>query len=152
MVLITNFYTTSVTIFYKDHLTGLYRSFSQYKDQFNEFCLSFNMLMSNINDVKPLASIVTVDFNARCKNWLSQDITNSQGSIMTYDYHQLINSPAHMTNTSSSCIDLILTSNPSLNTEFGIERSLYRDSCHHSIVFGKMNLNVPLFPPYTREL
>ena len=57
-----------------------------------------------------------------------------------------------MTNTSSSCIDLIFTSNPNLITEFGIEKSLYADSCHHSVVFGKMNLNVPLPPPYTREV
>ena len=57
-----------------------------------------------------------------------------------------------MTNTSYSCIDLIFTSNPSLITEFGIQKSLYADSCHHSIVFGKMNLNVLLSPPYTREV
>ena len=57
-----------------------------------------------------------------------------------------------MINTSSSCIDLIFTSKPSLFTEFGIEKSLYTDSCHHSIVFGKMNLNVPLPPPYTHEV
>ena len=52
----------SVAINYKDHDTGLYRSSSQTKDKLNEFCLSFNMLMSNINDEKPLVSIITVDF------------------------------------------------------------------------------------------
>ena len=57
-----------------------------------------------------------------------------------------------MTNTSSSCIDLIFTSNPSLFTEFDIEKFLYTDSFHHSIVFGKMNLNAPLPPRYTREV
>ena len=57
-----------------------------------------------------------------------------------------------MTNSSSSCIDLIFTSNPSLITEFGIEKSLYANSCHHSIVFDKMNLNVPLPPSYTSEV
>ena len=49
-------------------LTSLYRSPSQSKDQFDEFCSCFNMLMSNINDEKPLASIITEDFNARSKN------------------------------------------------------------------------------------
>ena len=57
-----------------------------------------------------------------------------------------------MTNTSSSCIDLIFILTSSLITEFGIEKSLHTDSCHHSIVFGKMNLNVPLPRPYTREV
>ena len=56
-----------------------------------------------------------------------------------------------MINTSSSCIDLIFTSNPSLITEFGIEKFLYTDGCHHSILFGKMNFNVPLPPPYSSE-
>ena len=64
--------------------------------------LSFNILMSNINDEKPLASIITGYFNARSKNWWSQNITNSQGSIIdtltyTSGYYQLINSTTHMT-------------------------------------------------------
>ena len=96
--------------------------------------------MSNVNDKKPLASIITDDFNARSKTWWSQYITNSQGSIIdtftsTFGYHQLINSPTHITNTNSPCIDLIFTSNPSFITEFGIEKSLCEKSCHHSIVF-----------------
>ena len=141
----------------KHFLTSLYRSPSKIKDQFAEFCSSFNMLMSNINDEKPLSSIITEDFNARSKNWWSQDITNNQGSIIdtlasTSGYYQLINLPTRMINAISSCIDLIFTSNPNFITEFGIEKSLYADSCHHSIVFGEMNLKVPLPPSYTRFL
>ena len=52
----------------KCFLTSLCRSPSQSKDQFDEFCSSCNMLMSNINDEKPLASIITGDFNVRSKN------------------------------------------------------------------------------------
>ena len=59
--------------------------------------------MLNINKQKPLASVIVGHFNARSTNWWSQDITNSQGSIIdtltsTSGYHQLINSPSHMTN------------------------------------------------------
>ena len=71
---------------------------------------------------------------------------------MISGYHQLISSTTHMANRSFCCIDLILTSNPSFNTEYGIKKSLYADSCHHGIVFGKMNLKVPLFPLYACEL
>ena len=97
--------------------------------------------MSNINGEKPLAPIITGDFNARSKDWWSQDITNSQASIIdtltsATGYHQLINLPTLMTSTSSSRIDLIFTSNPNLIIEFGIDKSLYVDSCHHSIAFG----------------
>ena len=119
--------------------TGLHGSPSQNKDQLDKFCSSFNMLMSNINDKKPLAFITTGEFNARFKNWRCQDIINSQGSIIntlisTSGYHQLMNTPTHMTNTSSSCIDLNFTSNPSLITEFGIEKHIYPKSYHHSTV------------------
>ena len=84
--------------------------------------------MANSNDEKPLASIITGDFETRSKNWWSQDITNNQGSITnvlisTSGRHQLINSPTHMTNTNPSCIDLVFTSNLSLITEFAIETS-----------------------------
>ena len=150
----------SIVLDNKRFLTSLYRSPGQSKDQFDQFdrfCSSFNMLMPNINDEKPLASIITGDFNARSKNWWSQDITNIQGSIIdtitsTSGYHQLINLPTHITNTSSSCIDLIFISNVNLIREFGIEKSLYADSFHYSIVFGKMNLSIPLPPLYTREV
>ena len=46
-----------------------------------------------------------------------------------------------MTNTGSLCIDLVFTSSLSLIAEFGIEKPLYKDIYHHSIVFGKINLN-----------
>ena len=141
----------------KCFLTSLYRPPSQSKNQFDKFCSSFKMLMSNSNDEKPLASISTEDFNARSNDWWFQGITNSQGSIIDTltsisNYHQLINLSAHMANTSSSCIDLVFTSNAKLITELGIEKSLYGDGCHHSIVFGMMNLNVLLPPAYTREV
>ena len=97
------------------------------------------MFISNINDERHLPSIITGDFNATSKNWLSQDITNSQGSIIdtltsTSGYHQLVNLPTDMTYASSPCIDLTFNSNLSLITEFGIEKFLYTDSCHHCII------------------
>ena len=52
----------------KDQYDALYRSSSQNKDQYDERGSSFNIIMSNINDEKPLASIITEDFHARSKN------------------------------------------------------------------------------------
>ena len=112
------------------------------------------MLMPNINDKKPLVSIITGDFNARSKNWWSQDITNSKRSIIDTlisrsGYHHLINLQTHTTNTSSFCINLVFTSNPSPITESGIVKSLYIGSCRNSNVFGKRNLSIPFPRPYT---
>ena len=33
-----------------------------------------------------------------------------------------------------------------------MDESLNTDSYHHSIFFGKMNISVPIPPPYTREI
>ena len=43
----------------------------------------------------------------------------------------------------SSCIDPIFTSNPSIILDSGIEKSLC-SSCHHDIMFEKINFRVPL--------
>lgn len=57
---------------------------------------------------------------------------------------QLTNFPARVTNKSSSFIDLSFTVNTSLITEYGIKWCFNSDSCNSSIVFGKINLRVPL--------
>ena len=62
---------------------------------------------------------------------------------------QLTNFPARVTNKSSSFIDLSFTVSTSLITEYGIKWCFNSDSCNNSIVFGKINLRVPLPSLYT---
>ena len=64
--------------------TCIYRSPSQNKDEFKNFCTNFDILFNNINDELPLCSIVTGDFNARCSSWWKNDITNLQGQEVDY--------------------------------------------------------------------
>ena len=54
-------------------------------------------------------------------------------------------------NGSSSCINLIFTSNTSLVTDFGVNPRLYK-TCHHNLIFGKINFNIPLLPPFYRGI
>ena len=68
---------------------------------------------------------------------------------MKAGYCQLM--PTHMTKQYSSCIDLIFTSNPSVISASGVELSLY-EKCHRNLIYGKINFNVPLPPPYIREV
>ena len=63
-----------------------------------------------------------------------------------YGLHQLIQEPTHILNSSSSCIDLIFTSQPNLVMESGVYSSLH-PSCHHQIIFAKFNLSI-LYPPH----
>ena len=70
---------------------------------------------------------------------------------MTAGYSRIIDKPTHFTNNSSSCIDLIFTSNPSIIVDSGIEKSLC-SSCHYDIIYGKNNFRVPLPPPHFRMI
>ena len=70
---------------------------------------------------------------------------------MTSGYNQIIDEPTNYINESSSCIDLIFSSNVNLTKHCGVEQSLY-EKCQHNIIYGTLNFNIPLPPPYCREL
>ena len=70
---------------------------------------------------------------------------------MTSDFNQMIDKPTHYINESSSCTDLIFSLNVNLTKNCGVEQSLY-DKCHHNIIYETLNFNIPLPPPYYREL
>ena len=50
-----------------------------------------------------------------------------------------------------SCIDLIITDQPNLFVDFGVHSSL-DDHCQHQIIHGKLNILVPIPPPYKRKV
>ena len=63
----------------------------------------------------------------------------------------MIDKPTHYVNESSSCIDLIFSSNVNPTKNRGVEQSLYQ-TCHHNIIYGTLDFNMPLPPPYFREI
>ena len=94
----------------KCFITCLYRSPSQSHDELERFCVNFDLLLSNINDLHPTCSIVLGDFNAKCSKWCTSDRINSAGIELdnittTSGYNQIIDKPNHYINESSSCID-----------------------------------------------
>ena len=100
----------------KCFFTCLYRSPSQSHDELERFCANFDLLFSNINDLHPTCSIVLGDFNAKCLKWCASDGNNSAGIELdnitaTFSYNQMIDKSTHYINESSSCIDLIFSSN-----------------------------------------
>ena len=136
--------------------TCLYRSPSQNHDELERFFINFDLLLSSINNLHPNCSIVLDDFNAKYSKWCASDKNNTAGieldSItMTSGYNQMIGKPTHFINESSSCIDLIFSSNVNLTKNCGVEQSLYK-SCHHNIIYGTLNFNIALSLPYFREI
>ena len=96
------------------------------------------------------------DFNAKCTNCYKHDKTSFEGIAIENissqgALYQVINEPANISENSSSCIDLIFTSQPNLITEPGVHPSLHRN-CHHQAIYAKFNLKVHYPLPYEREV
>ena len=94
--------------------------------------------------------VVIGDFNGKSKHWCSQDSTNFEGITIKnvtsrFGLSQIIKEAIHILESSSSCIDLIFTTQPNLVVESGVHPSLH-PNCHHQIVFAKFNLQI-YYPP-----
>ena len=75
------------------------------------------------------------DLNAKSKNWYFHDkIGHEENKIESltaqFGLQQIIKEPTHLSNTSSSCINLTFTSQPNLITDCGVHSSLH-SNCHH---------------------
>ena len=79
----------------------LYRSPSQTKEEFEEFCPDLNLLLSKVSDLNIPLSVITGDFNARSSKWWSLDKENAEGqeiNSLTFacGYSQIINQPTYI--------------------------------------------------------
>ena len=133
----------------------LYRSPSQSQDLFEPFEENFELYLESAVQNNPFLVVLRGDFNAKSSNWCKHDITTTEGKVIEhissqFGLHQLINGPTHILE-SSSCIDVIFTSQPNLITESGVHPSLHPNS-HHQIIFAKFNLEIHYPPPYFRDV
>ena len=85
-------------------------------------------------------------FNVKSSNCYNHDKTSYEGSNIDtitsqFGVQQLIKEPTHILTDSSSCIDLLFTSQPNLVMESGVHSSL-----HHQIIHAKINFKVH-YPP-----
>ena len=132
----------------KYFFTCLYRSPNQNHGELE----NLDLLLSNINDNHPTCSIFMGDLNAKSLKLCNSDKSNSAGieldNITTLaGYSQ----PTHFVNITSSWIDLIFSSDLNITRNCGIEKTVH-EKYHHDIIYGTFNLNVPLPPPYYREI
>ena len=134
------------------YATVIYRPPSQSSNEFEEFLVNFDKLLSQVNMVRSSFTVILGDFNARSGSWWSDDITSFEGSYIdsqttTYGFHQLISDPTNLLPNSFSCIDLIFTEQLNLAVDSGVNPILHGD-CHLQIIFGKFNLMIEYPPPY----
>ena len=127
-----------------------YRAPSQTVDEFESYCQSLHLTLTNIDDTSPFSAVLIGDFNAGCANWLAVDIYSKVGKELdtltsTGGDTQLIDKPTHFFSGGCSCINLIFCNNPELISEYGIGDSLFQ-TCHHNLIFAKMNAKIRVPP------
>ena len=132
------------------------RSPSQTVDEFESYCPSLRLTLTNTDDTSPFSSVLIGDFNARCTNWWTADIDSKAGKELdtftsTAGYTQLIDKPTHFFSGGCSCMDLIFCNNPELISEYGIDHSLFQ-TYHHNLIFAKINAKIPVPLAYSREV
>ena len=81
------------------------------------------------------------DFNVKSRNWLTDNTTTLEGAQLDsipslYGMKQLISEPTHILQQSSSCIDLTFTNQPNIVMDSDV------DSCHHQLIYSKINLKI----------
>ena len=94
-------------------LISLYRSPSQNQEEFNTFLDNLESNLETASFSNPFLIILIGDVNAKCG----------------------------ITKNSSTCIDLLFTSQNNLVIESGVHSSLY-PNCHHQIIFAKFDLRI----------
>ena len=50
-----------------------------------------------------------------------------------------------------SCIDLTFCTNQNVISKYGVDAAIF-DKCHYNIIYGKIDIRVPLSPKYVREV
>ena len=137
-------------------ITSLYRSPSQTADEFDNFLNNLNLTLESVIQRNPFLTVVIGDFNARPSKYWSHDKTTQEGIrleklFLQYALSQVINKPTHFSHNSNSYIDLLFTSQNNLITDSGVHPSLH-STCHHQIIYGKLNFKAFYFPPYERHV
>ena len=135
----------------KGHVISFYRSPSQTPDQFDNFLQLFEYFCKIFLNLRVPLFLFFCCFYS---NWYLGDPVTSQGALAEaltcfYGLNQLIKTPTHLLQNSAICIDLVFTNQPHLVMESGVHSSL-SSTCHHEIVFAKLNLKVDYPPPYER--
>ena len=127
----------------------------QTQDKFEKFIDNLKLNLETLCQNNPFLIVLIGDLNAKSKNWYSHDKTSHEGNEIEnvtaqFGLQQIIKEPTHISNTSSSWIGLIFTSQPDLITDSGVHSSVH-PNCHHQIVFEKLDLHIVYPPPYLPE-
>ena len=117
---------------------GLYRSSSQSQVDLATFSDNFEMTLDLVLKETPFLLVVLGDFNSQLSQWHDKDNSTFEGIVVEsitsqFGLHQIINEPTHILKNSSTCIDLVFTSQPNLSVESVTQPSLHPKDYLHQI-------------------
>ena len=120
------------------NFVALYRSPSQDQDEFDSFSKKFEITLDKLALNNPFMLVIIGDLNAKSKNWHPSGRTTYKGNIIEtitshFGLHQLIYDSTHILGESSSCIDLIFTSQPIMILNSDVRSSLHAN-CYQNIL------------------
>ena len=127
------------------NLISLYRSPSQSHDVFETFADNLELNVDTIANKNPYLIVILGDDKTTYEGSKIEAITSQFG------LKELIQEPTHILSNSSSCTDLVFTSQHNLAMESGVHSSLH-ESCHHQLLYAKFNLKVWYPPLYERGI
>ena len=135
---------------------SLYHSPSQSSDIFKDFADNFELNLDKWSNKSPYLIVVLSDFNVKSSHCYKHNKATYEGSkideiISQFGLQQLIKELTHMLTDSSSCIDVLFTSQPNSVMESGVHSSIHQN-CHHQIKYAKINLKVCYPQPYEHEI
>ena len=115
-----------------------------------------NYLFKHMRHEKPDCIILPGGFNSKTKQWWPDGEETNEGVLLnqlieSFSMTQLIDQSTQILANSSSLIDLIITDQVDMLVDSGFLPSP-RDKSHHEIIYGKLNLDAPLPPPYNRRV
>ena len=109
---------------------SLYRSPSQTQDGLDKFTDNLELNLDQAIQNNPYLVAVVGEFNTKWKPWYCCDKINFEGNVSEtifsqFGLHQMISNPTHISETYSSCIGLIFTSQPNSVVVSGVHPSLH---------------------------
>ena len=108
--------------------------------------VNLETLLADISNGTPHFVLITGDFNAKFRNWSTNDTANAEGAyldfLMTlYGLNKLITKPTSILEHFSSSINLVFTNQPNLVSGSAIHPTLH-SKCYDLIIYSKLNLEV----------
>ena len=138
------------------YFASLHHSPNLCQDDFDSLINNLELNLDSFMVNNPFLTVILGDFNAKSSFWYNNDITTNEGSKIDgvtsqFGLQQIIKELTHFIGDSSSCMDLIFTTQPNLVMESVVHYSLHAN-CHHHKTFAKFSLKIHYPPPYEPEV